>query len=379
MVTLEELLRVMIERGASDLHITAGSPPRIRIDGKLIPTEHDVIDSESSQRLVYSILDNDQVARFEGDLELDMSFGIAGIGRFRTNVFMQRGAVGTAIRVIPYEISSFDTLGLPKPVCEKLCDLPKGLVLVTGATGSGKSTTLAAMIDHINTSQPLHIMTIEDPIEFVHRNKAALINQREVGSDTKSFPDALKHVLRQDPDVVLIGEMRDVVTMEAGLILAETGHLTFATLHTSDCVQTMNRIIDAFPTGQQNQIRTQLSFVLEGVFCQQLLPVATGRGRVLACEIMLPNEAIRALIREDKAHQILSSIQIGGNAGMCTLNQSLFDLCRRGQITYEDAINHTSSPEDLKRTFQRTVPGPGSKVVSARTGHQVHDGVVRAT
>ncbi|HOX05989.1 MAG TPA: type IV pilus twitching motility protein PilT [Planctomycetota bacterium] len=361
MVTLEELLRVMIERGSSDLHITAGSPPRIRVDGKLNPTEHEMLDAEWSQRLAYSILDNDQIAKFERDLELDMSFGIAGIGRFRTNVFMQRGAVGMAIRVIPYEIASFETLGLPQVVCQKLCDLPKGLVLVTGATGSGKSTTLAAMIDNINTYQPVHIVTIEDPIEFVHRNKTSLVNQREVGPDTKGFSEALRHVLRQDPDVVLIGEMRDQETMEAGLTLAETGHLTFATLHTSDCVQTINRIIDAFPTGQQNQIRTQLSFVLEGVFCQQLLPVANGKGRVLAAEIMLPNEAIRALIREDKAHQIQSSIQVGGNVGMRTMNQSLFELYKRGQITYEDAIHHTSDPEDLKRTFQRAVPGPGGR------------------
>ncbi len=353
MVTLEELLRIMIERGASDLHITAGSPPRVRVDGRLTPTEHDVMDSESSQRLIYSILDNDQVARFERDLELDMSFGIAGIGRFRTNVFMQRGAVGTAIRVIPYEIASFDTLGLPKGVCEKLCALPKGLVLVTGATGSGKSTTLAAMIDHINTHEPVHIITVEDPIEFVHRNKAALVNQREVGPDTKNFPAALKHILRQDPDVVLIGEMRDVETMEAGLTLAETGHLTFSTLHTSDCVQTINRIIDAFPTGQQNQVRTQLSFVLEGVFCQQLLPMANNKGRVLCSEIMLPNEAVRALVREDKAHQIYSIIQVSGASGMKTMNQSLYDQYRRGVITLDDALGHTSNPEDLKNMFKR--------------------------
>jgi twitching motility protein PilT len=357
MVSLEELLRIMIERGSSDLHITAGSPPRIRTDGRLVPTEHEVIDSETSQRLIYSILDNEQVARFERELELDMSFGIAGIGRFRTNVFLQRGAVGTAIRVIPYEISGFDSLGLPGGVCEKLCALPKGLVLVTGATGSGKSTTLASMIDHINTHEPVHIMTIEDPIEFVHRNKAALINQREVGPDTKSFAAALKHVLRQDPDVVLIGEMRDMETMEAGLTLAETGHLTFATLHTSDCVQTINRLIDAFPTGQQNQIRTQLSFVLEGVFCQQLLPTANGKGRVLCAEIMLPNEAIRALVREDKAHQIYSSIQVGGASGMRTMNQSLYEHYRRGAITFEEALNHSSNQEDLRNMFKRAGPG----------------------
>jgi twitching motility protein PilT len=360
MVTLEELLRVMIERGASDLHTTAGSPPRIRIDGKLAPTEHELLDGEMTQRLAYSILDNEQIARFERDLELDMSFGIAGIGRFRTNIFMQRGAVGVAIRVIPYEISSFETLGLPAAVCTRLCDLPKGLCLVTGATGSGKSTTLAAMIDLINTNQPVHIVTIEDPIEFVHRNKSGLVNQREVGTDTHGFAEALRHVLRQDPDVVLIGEMRDRETMEAALTLAETGHLTFATLHTSDCVQTMNRIIDSFPTGQQNQVRTQLSFVLEAVFCQQLLPVASGKGRVLAAEIMIPNEAIRALIREDKAHQVYSHIQVGGALGMRTMNQSLFELYKRGQVTYEIALQHTSDPEDLKRTFQKiSAPGAG--------------------
>ncbi|MBI3832513.1 MAG: type IV pilus twitching motility protein PilT [Planctomycetes bacterium] len=353
MVTLEELLRIMMERRSSDLHISAGSPPRIRIDGALVPLEYDILDSEMTQKLVYSILDNEQIAKFESEKELDMSFGISGIGRFRVNVFYQRGAVGTAIRVIPYEIATFEQLGVPSQVCIGLCDLPKGLILVTGATGSGKSTTLAAMIDHINTNGQYHIITIEDPIEFVHRNKQCLVNQREVGPDTRSFAQALKHVLRQDPDVVLIGEMRDKETIELGLTLAETGHLTFATLHTSNCVQTINRIIDVFPAEQQNQIRTQLSFVLEGVFCQQLLPLAQGKGRVLCAEIMLPSDAIRANIRDDKVHQIYSSIQTGGKLGMKTMNQSLFDLYRTGKITNKDAFGYSHNPEDLKKMFEK--------------------------
>ncbi|MCK6474505.1 MAG: type IV pilus twitching motility protein PilT [Planctomycetes bacterium] len=353
MVTLEELLRIMMERKSSDLHISAGSAPRIRVDGALVPIEYDILDSEQTQKLVYSILDNEQIAKFEHEKELDMSFGIQGIGRFRVNVFYQRGAVGTAIRVIPYEILTFDQLGLPHDVCGKLCSLPKGLVLVTGATGSGKSTSLASMIDMINQTRQEHIITIEDPIEFVHRNKQCLVNQREVGPDTRSFAQALKHVLRQDPDIVLIGEMRDKETIELGLTLAETGHLTFATLHTSTCVQTINRIIDVFPAEQQNQIRTQLSFVLEGVFCQQLLPLAQGKGRCMACEIMLPNDAIRANIRDDKIHQIYSSIQTGGKIGMKTMNQSLYDLYRGGKITYDTAITSTLNPEDLKKTFEK--------------------------
>ncbi|GMV82001.1 MAG: twitching motility protein PilT [Planctomycetota bacterium] len=352
MVTLEELLRVMMERRASDLHVSAGSPPRIRIDGALIPTEYDMLDAEATQKLVYSVLDNEQIAKFESEKELDMSFGIAGIGRFRVNVFYQRGAVGAAIRVIPYEIATFEQLGLPREVCENLCNLPKGLVLVTGATGSGKSTSLASMIDLINSTQQLHIITIEDPIEFVHRNKQCLVNQREVGPDTKAFHFALKHVLRQDPDVVLIGEMRDMETIELGLTLAETGHLTFATLHTSTAVQTINRIIDVFPAGQQSQIRTQLSFVLQGVFCQQLLPVNNGKGRCLAPEIMLPNDAIRANIRDDKVHQIYSSIQTGGKSGMRTMNHSLHELYKAGKISFDVAMEATLDPEELRKLIQ---------------------------
>ena len=353
MVTLEELLRVLIDRKGSDLHVSAYSPPRIRVDSALVPTEYDVMEPEGCQKLVYSILDNEQIAKFEAEKELDMSFGIEGIGRFRVNVFYQRGAIGTAIRVIPYEIKTFDQLGVPPEVCEKLCNMPKGLVLVTGATGSGKSTTLASMVDFINTHEPVHIITIEDPIEFVHRNKMALVNQREVGPDTTSFAQALKHVLRQDPDVILIGEMRDMETIELGLTAAETGHLTFATLHTSNCVQTINRIIDVFPSGQQAQVRTQLSFVLEGVFCQQLLPIASGKGRCMVAEIMLPNDAIRANIRDDKVHQIYSSIQTGGKSGMRTMNQALYELQRGGKITYEMALSYTQDPEDLKKTFQK--------------------------
>jgi len=354
MVTLEELLQIMVQRNGSDLHVTAGSPPKIRIDGRLVNTEHDVLTPEMSQKLVYSILDSNQIARFEKELELDMSFGIEGLGRFRTNVFQQRGAVGAVFRIIPYEIKPMKDLGLPGDVCEQLCMLPKGLVLVTGATGSGKSTTLASMVDYINTVRTDHIITIEDPIEFVHRNKNCLVNQREVGSDTHKFHDALIHVLRQDPDVVLIGEMRDITSIEAALILAETGHLTFGTLHTSDCVQTINRIVDVFPAYQQQQIRTQLSFTLQAVFCQQLLPKANGRGRILTAEVMICNSAVRSLIREDKAHQIYSIIQTGGKSGMRTMNQSLYEAYRAGLITYDDALAHSSDPDDLKRIFQRT-------------------------
>ncbi len=354
MITLEELLRIMVERGGSDLHISAGSAPRVRLDGALVEVpQTEVLGPEQTKKLIYSVLDGQQIARFEQDLELDMSFGLSGVGRFRVNVFYQRGAVGSVLRTIPYEIFSFEQLGLPRDVCLRLCEINKGLVLVTGATGSGKSTSLASMIDYINQTRQDHIITIEDPIEFVHRNKQCLVNQREVGTDTMGFNSSLRRVLRQDPDVVLIGEMRDKETIEAGLTLAETGHLTFATLHTSDCVQTINRIIDVFPAYQQNQIRTQLSFVLEGVFCQQLLPRATGRGRALAAEVMMPNSAIRSLIREDKCHQILSHIQTGAKVGMRTMNQSLYELYRTNQITWDDAMMYSTDVEDLKRTSQR--------------------------
>ncbi|RMG07411.1 MAG: type IV pilus twitching motility protein PilT [Planctomycetota bacterium] len=363
MISVEELLQQLVERGGSDLHITAGAPPKIRVDGKLISTEHAVLDPETTQKLVYSILDNTQIARFEKDLELDMSFGIGGLGRFRTNVFMQRGAVGAVLRVIPYEIKGFRELGLPEDLCADIASTPKGLVLVTGATGSGKSTTLAAMVDYVNRTRNEHIVTIEDPIEFVHKNKACLVNQREVGSDTHGFKEALRAVLRQDPDVVLVGEMRDMETIEAALTLAETGHLTFGTLHTSDCVQTINRVVDVFPAYQQQQIRTVLSFVLMAVFCQQLLPRADGRGRCLAAEIMIANSAVKALIRDDKAHQIYSIIQTGGKYGMRTMNQSLFELVQKRLCSYEDARERTMDLEDFERTFQNQgqVPPGGAR------------------
>ena len=360
MLGIEELLQIMVQRGGSDLHVTAGAPPKIRIDGTLVSTEHDILGAEGSKKIIYSVLTAEQISKFEKNLELDISFGIEGLGRFRTNVFQQRGAVGGVFRIIPYVIQTFEELGLPRDVCEMFCTLPKGLVLVTGATGSGKSTSLAAMIDYINEHRSEHVITIEDPIEYLHRNKNCLFNQREVGSDTHSFSNALRSVLREDPDVVMIGEMRDLETIELALTLAETGHLTFATLHTSDTVQTLNRIIDVFPSHQQQQVRTQLSFVLQGVLCQSLLPKANGRGRALAAEVMVANQGIRACIRDNKSHQIYSLIQTGGKNGMKTFNQSLFELYQANQITFDDAMARTTDPEDLKRTFQRAVAGAGT-------------------
>jgi twitching motility protein PilT len=352
-VTIEELLQIMVQRRGSDLHVTAGAPPKVRIHGDMTSTEHDVLTPDMTQKIIYSFLTSDQIAKFERELELDLSFGVDGLGRFRVNVFQQRGAVGAVLRIIPYEILNFQQLGLPMDVCKKLCATPKGLILVTGATGSGKSTTMAAMIDEINTNEPVHIITIEDPIEFVHRNKKALFNQREVGSDTHGFKQALKSVLRQDPDCVLVGEMRDQETIEAALTLAETGHLTFGTLHTSDTVQTMSRIVDVFPAYQQQQIRTQLAFSLVGVFCQQLCPKVGGKGRVLCAEIMLANPAIKALIRDDKAFQIYSIIQTSGKVGMTTMNMSLANLVNTGQIALEEAMVRTTDVEDLKRLLTR--------------------------
>ena len=353
MVTIEELVQQLVERGGSDLHISAGAPPMIRINGKLVSTEQEVLDGETTKKLVYSILDNDQILRFEKDLELDMSFGISGLGRFRTNVFYQRGSIGAVLRVIPFEIKSMKDLGLPQEICEEICSRPKGLILVTGATGSGKSTTLAAMIDFINRTRNEHIMIIEDPIEFVHRNKCCLVNQREVGADTLGFRESLRTVLRQDPDVIMVGELRDQETIAAALTIAETGHLTFATLHTNDVVQTINRMVDVFPAHQQQQIRTQLSFTLQAVFCQQLLPRADSRGRVLAAEIMIATAAVKALIREDKTHQLMSIIQTGGRFGMRTMNQSLYDLYRQHQVSYDEALSYSTDPEDLKRIMQK--------------------------
>ncbi len=326
MANLHDLLKYMIEKGASDLHITTGIAPSIRIDGKMKPIPSlEPLSGTQTKDLCYSILTDAQKHKFEENSELDLSFGIKNLSRFRANIFMQRGAVAAAIRTIPFKIKTFPELGLPE-VASDLCKKPRGLVLVTGPTGSGKSTTLASMIDKINNERQEHIITIEDPIEYLHPHKKCLVNQREVNADTKSFKDALKYILRQDPDVVLVGEMRDLETIEAALTIAETGHLTFATLHTNSAVQTMNRIIDVFPPHQQSQVRAQLSFVLEGVISQQLIP-KIGGGRVLALEVMIPNAAIRNLIREDKIHQIYSIMQTGQSKfGMQTLNQSLYEL-----------------------------------------------------
>lgn len=351
--TIEELLQILVDRRGSDLHISAGSEPKIRVDGHLHGTEHGMLRPDDTKSLVYSFLTADQIARFEQEYELDLSFGIDGLGRFRVNVFYQRGSVGAVLRMIPAVMRNFEDLGLPRGICEQISSLPRGLVLVTGATGSGKSTTLAAMMDYVNETRADHVLTIEDPIEFLHRNKGCLFNQREVGSDTKGFKRALRSALREDPDVVLVGELRDMETIEAALTIAETGHLTFGTLHTSDCVQTINRIVDVFPSHQQQQIRTQLSFTLQAVLCQQLLPAASGVGRALALEIMVANSAVRALIRDDKAHQIYSIIQTGGKLGMQTMNQSLGQLVRKSAITYEQALNHSSDVEDLRRTLAR--------------------------
>ncbi len=353
MATLYELLEIMVKRNASDLHITTGSPPRLRIDGKLVPIDHPPLDAKDTKELCYSVLTDAQKHKFEQNQELDLSFGVKGLSRFRANIFMQRGAVAGAFRTIPWEIKSFKELGLPD-IINELIKKPRGLILVTGPTGSGKSTTLAAMIDKINEDRADHIITIEDPIEFLHSHKKALINQREVGSDTSAFKTALKYVLRQDPDVVLIGEMRDLETIEAALTISETGHLTLATLHTNTAVQTINRIVDVFPPHQQDQIRVQLSFVLEGIISQQLIPKKSGQGRVLALEILIPNPAIRNLIREDKIHQIYSMMQTGqAKFGMQTMNQSLLELYTKGLISYEDAIGRSPVPEEMITMLQR--------------------------
>jgi len=345
---LHQLLKAMVEKGASDLHITTGSPPQLRIDGDLIPLKMPPMSPVDTKQLCYSILTDAQKHRFEEENELDLSFGVKGLSRFRANIFMQRGAVAGAFRTIPFKILTFAELGLPQVVSD-LSKKPRGLILVTGPTGSGKSTTLASIIDKINTERHEHIMTIEDPIEYLHPHKNCLVNQREVGADTKSFKTALKYILRQDPDVVLVGEMRDLETIEAALVIAETGHVAFATLHTNSAVQTINRILDVFPPYQQPQVRAQLSFVLEGIMSQSLLARATGNGRVLALEVMIPNAAIRNLIREDKVHQIYSSMQVGqAKFGMQTFNQSLAQLLQKKLISMDEAFARTSDAEELK-------------------------------
>ena len=352
MANLHQLLKIMVEKGSSDLHITVGSPPQLRIDGSLVPLKTAPLSASDTRQLCYSVLTDTQKQKFETNNELDLSFGVKGLSRFRGNVFVQRGAVAGVFRKIPFEILSFEKLGLP-PVVSSFAEKPRGLILVTGATGSGKSTTLASILDKINREKRQHIITIEDPIEYLHPHKNCIINQREVGADTEGFRTALRYVLRQDPDVVLIGELRDLETIEAAMTISETGHLALATLHTNSTVQTINRVIDVFPPHQQSQIRAQLSFVLEGVICQQLIPHASGRGRAMACEIMVPNPAIRNLMREDKVHQIYSQMQVGQHQSyMQTMNQSLYDLYRKGDITLEDALNRSSDPTELRTMLE---------------------------
>ncbi len=344
-----DMLKTMVEKGASDLHITTGTPPQIRIRGSLYPLDMPPLSAQDTKQLCYSILTEAQKHRFEEDMEVDLSFGIKGLARFRVNMFVQRGAVAGVFRMIPYEIMSIESLGLP-PVVGTLTHLPRGLVLVTGPTGAGKSTTLAALLDKINKERHGHIVTIEDPIEFVHKHQGCIVNQREIGSDTKGFASALKYILRQDPDVVFIGEMRDLETMQAALTTAETGHLVFATLHTNSAVQTVNRVIDAFPSHQQSQVRAQLAFVLEAVIAQQLIPKLDGSGRALAVEFMISTPAIRNLIREDKIHQIYSQMQVGQSKhGMQTMNQALLNLFLRKQISLDDALGWSSDPEELRQ------------------------------
>jgi twitching motility protein PilT len=355
--TLNALLKAMVEQGGSDLHITTNSPPQIRVDGILRPLNMPPLTPTETKQLSYSILTDNQKHRLEETLELDLSFGIKGLARFRANVFHQRGAVAGAFRQIPYEIRGFRELGLPT-IIEKICEKPRGLVLVTGPTGSGKSTTLAAMLDKVNRERHEHIITIEDPVEYLHSHKNCLVNQRELHADTLSFGNALRSALREDPDVVLIGEMRDFETVESALRIAETGHLTFATLHTNSAASSLNRIIDIFPAHQQSQIRVQLSMVLEGILCQSLLPRASGKGRALAMEILIPNSAIRNLIREDKVHQIYGMMQTGqAKYGMQTFNQSLASLYFKRMITLQTALARSSYPDELQEIIAR---GPAS-------------------
>ena len=360
-ISLRQLLQVMIQRGSSDLHITTGTPPQLRIDGSLVQLRTAPLGPVETKYLCYEVMSEEQKIKFEKNNELDFSFGVKGLSRFRANVFMQRGAVAGAFRAIPFKIRALDELGLP-PVVKDLCDLPRGLVLVTGPTGSGKSTTLAAMIDRINSERREHIMTVEDPIEYLHMNKLCVVNQREVGADTMSFKGALKYVLRQDPDVVLVGEMRDLETIEAAMTISETGHLVFATLHTNSAVQSINRVIDVFPPHQQPQIRAQLSFVLQAVVTQMLLPRKDGPGRALSAEVMIPNYAIRNLIRENKIHQIYGLMQTGqGTTGMQTMNQSLYKLFRQGILDIEEALGRSPEPDELQQMIQNQAQQSGGQ------------------
>ena len=364
-ISLQQLLKTMVDNGASDLHITKNTAPQIRIDGNMVKLKTDPLTADDTKALCYSILTDSQKAVFEENHELDMSFGLKGLARFRANIFVQQEASGGLLLAIPHKIRGFAEVGLPQVIID-LCKKPRGLVLVTGPTGSGKSTTLAAMIDKINIDEHAHIVTIEDPVEFVHEHKNCIVNQREVGSDTLTFKKALKSILRQDPDYVLVGELRDLETIEAALTIAETGHLVFGTLHTNGAVQTINRVLDAFPAYQQPQIRTQLSFVLEGVVSQSLVP-KIGGGRGLILEVMIPTPAIRNLIREDKIHQVYSQMQLGQTKyGMQTANQSLYALISKKQIPVELALEYSPDQEELKNmlaagTTQVVNPGQAAR------------------
>ena len=356
MLSLQKLLEEMVQRNASDLHITAGVPPQYRIDGEIVSSNYEVVTPESAEQIIYSILREDQRKRFEMSRELDLSFGVKGLSRFRANVFLQRGVIAGAFRTIPYQVMTFDQLGLPT-VVQDFATLQKGLILVTGPTGSGKSTTLAAIIDKINNERSLHIITIEDPIEYVHQHKKSIVNQREVNADTASFPSALKYILRQDPDVILVGEMRDLETVAAALTIAETGHLVFATLHTNSTYESINRIVDVFPPQQQHQVLSQLAFVLRGVVTQQLVPRYKSPGRVLVAEILICTPAISAVVREGKIHQIYTLMQAGQKFGMQTMNQGLFQAYIARKISLDEALMRSPDRRELEQMLQKTNPG----------------------
>jgi twitching motility protein PilT len=353
MINMNDLLVLMVQKKASDLHLTVGASPALRIDGQVVQTPLEKLTPEACQRLIYSLLSDAQKQRFESENELDVSFGIKGLGRVRMNVFRQRGSVGAALRSVPSKFMSFEELGLP-PAIHEMLKLPRGLILVTGPTGSGKSTTLASMIDKINDSRPSHIVTVEDPIEYLHFHKQSIVNQRELGHDTVSYPTALKYVLRQDPDVILIGEMRDQETIAAALTIAETGHLVFSTLHTNDAATTINRILDSFPPQRQEQAKSQLSLTLQAIICQSLVPHASGVGRVLASEVLFVTPAIRNLVREQKVEQIYLAIQTGARMGMQTMNQSLYDLWLKHQISTETALENAGDMEDMRRMLTKS-------------------------
>jgi len=363
MISMSDLLLMLVQKKASDLHLTVGTPPMLRIDGVMVPTPFEKLTPDICQRLIYSLLTDQQRQTFEGKNELDLSFGIKGVGRVRMNVFRQRGSVGAALRSIPSQFMTFEELGLPE-VIYQILKVQRGLVLVTGPTGSGKSTTLASMIDYLNINRNGHIITVEDPIEYIHQHKKCIVNQREIGQDTQSFPSALKYILRQDPDIILIGEMRDLETIQAAITIAETGHLVFATLHTNDAPSTMNRIIDIFPANQQPQVRSQLSFVLRAILSQTLLPHVSGTGRVLACEILINTPGIKNLIREAKIEQIPMLMQTGGKYGMQNMNQFLAELVIRRKISQKTALEHSVEPEELNRFLAQKM-SPHSRARSA--------------